>query len=135
LGRASYTFKAGKFFNAASIYYPDYYHYRGNNSLIFESSLRNFHYLDIYLFSTRGQFFEAHYEQNFGGFITNKLPLIRKLKLEEIVGGAYLDQSSQKNYAEVFFGLQRLIFRVDYAVAFSYGVKVYHGFKISYRLK
>ncbi|TZF82150.1 carboxypeptidase-like regulatory domain-containing protein [Pedobacter sp. BS3] len=135
LGRASYTFKTGKFFNAASIYYPDYYHYRGNNSLIFESSLRNFHYLDIYRFSTRGQFFEAHYEQNFGGFITNKLPLIRRLKLEEIVGGAYLDQSSQKNYAEVFFGLQRLIFRVDYAVAFSYGVKVYHGFKLSYRLK
>ncbi|MXV49337.1 carboxypeptidase-like regulatory domain-containing protein [Pedobacter sp. HMF7647] len=133
-GKVSYTFKLGKFFNRDVLYYPDYYHFRGNNSLLFEQSLRNFHYLDIYRFSADKQFFEAHLEQNFGGFITNKIPLLRLLKLDEIVGGAYLDQPSTKNYYEIFFGLQRLIFRVDYAMAYSMNQRVYSGFKFTYNI-
>ncbi len=135
LGKSSFTLKTGKFLNRNQVYYPDFHHYLGNNSLIFESSLRNFHFLDLYQYSIDKQFFEAHYEHNLGGFIVNKLPLIRKLRLDEVMGGAYLDQPGSKNYYEVFFGLQRLIFRVDYSIAFSYNVKVFNGIKISYGLK
>jgi hypothetical protein len=134
-GKSSYTFKLGKFFNNDRVYYPDFYHFRGNNSLIFEGSLRNFHWLDLYGNSTSKQFFEAHYEHNLGGYLVNKLPLIRRLKLEEIMGGAYLDQPANKNYYEVFFGLQRLVVRVDYALAFSNDIKIFNGFKFTYRLK
>jgi hypothetical protein len=134
-GKLSYTMKAGKFFSRKSVFFPDFYHFLGNNSLIFETSLRNFHYLDLYRYSSDRQFLEGHFEQNLGGFITNKIPLIRHLRLEEIIGGAYLDQPASKNYSELFFGLQRLIFRVDYALAFDGGQKVFQGFKLSYRLK
>jgi hypothetical protein len=135
LGKLSYTMKAGRFFNRKSLFFPDFYHFLGNNSLIFEASLRNFHYLDLYRYSSDRQFLEGHFEQNLGGFITNKIPLLRYLQLEEIIGGAYLDQPASKNYSELFFGLQRLVFRIDYALAFDGGQKVFQGFKFSYRLK
>ncbi|MXV17143.1 DUF5686 and carboxypeptidase regulatory-like domain-containing protein [Hufsiella ginkgonis] len=135
LGKSSYTVKVGRFLNNRQLYYPDLHHFRGNNSLIFESSLRNFHFLDLYQFSASRQFFEAHYEHNLGGFIVNKIPLIRKLRLDEIIGGGYLDQPANQTYSELFFGLQRLIFRIDYSLAFNHDRKVYNGFKLSYRLR
>lgn len=135
LGTLSYTLKAGRFLSRKQVFFPDFYHFLGNNSLIFEASLRNFRYLDLYRFSSDRQFLEGHFEQNLGGFIMNKIPLIRHLRLEEIIGGAYLDQPASKNYSELFFGLERLIFRVDYALAFDGGRKVYQGFKFSYRLR
>ncbi len=134
-GKSSYTLKIGKFFNNSSIFYPDFNHFQGNSSLIFEGSLRNFHWLDLYQNSTDQQFLEAHYEHSIGGFLINKIPLVRRLKLEEIMGGAFLDRPANKNYYEVFFGLQRLILRIDYAIAFTNDIKVFNGFKFTYHLK
>jgi hypothetical protein len=64
--------------------------------------------------------------------ITNKLPLVRKLKLEEVLGFNYLTQPAKKNYKEFYFGLQRLIFRATYGFAYDGTHKVQQGFRISY---
>lgn len=132
LGYSSFFLSAGKFFNTKEIYYPDYKHFRGNQSLTFDPSIGSFHFLDFYAYSTNSQYLEGHYEHNFSGFLLNKVPFVRKAKLEEIIGANYLTSPLKHNYTELFVGVQRLIFRVDYGVAFDADRKVHQGFKIYY---
>ncbi len=131
-GYFSFVVGAGKFLNSAQIYYPDAKHFTGNNSLFSLPDLPKFLFLDFYLFSTDKEYVEAHFEHNFAGFLTNKVPLLRKLKLEEIVGVSYLSQPIKRNYTEFYFGFQRLIFRAAYGFAYDGNKKVQQGFRLSY---
>ncbi|WP_129718158.1 DUF5686 and carboxypeptidase regulatory-like domain-containing protein [Pedobacter sp. SYP-B3415] len=132
LGYTSFVVGAGKFLNNRAVYYPEFKHFWGNNALIFPPNLRRFSYLDFYIFSTDREYFEAHLEHSFAGFFTNKIPLIRKLKLEEFIGGSYLTQPLKHNYKEFYFGLQRLVFRASYGFAYDGRRKVSQGFRLSY---
>lgn len=132
LGYMSFVFGAGKFLNNNTVFYPDSKHFRGNNSTIFPPNLRKFRYLDFYQYATDKQYFEAHFEHNFAGFFVNKIPLLRKTKLEEFVGVNYLTQPAKKNYTEYFVGLQRLVFSVSYGWAYDGSKKVDQGFRIAY---
>jgi len=77
--------------------------------------------LNYYQFSTYTEFLEGHFEHNFSGFILNKIPLIRKLKLQEIVDVNYLSTPTLKNYTELGFGVQYFNFRVMYGTSFNSG--------------
>ena len=131
-GYTSFLVGAGKFLNNAKMYYPEYKHFAGNISTIFPPNLRKFQYLEFYQFSTNQQYFEAHLEHNFAGFFLNKVPLLRKAKLEEFVGGGYLSSPEKRNYKEFYFGLQRLVLRVSYGFAYDGAKKISQGFRISY---
>jgi len=131
-GYSQFAVGAGKFLNNKAVYYPELQHFRGNNSLTLKPELRRFSFLDYYQFSTDRQYLEAHFEHNFAGLLINKAPLLRKLKLEELVGINYLTQPLKKNYTEYYFGLQRIIFRATYGFAYDGNKRVNHGFRISY---
>lgn len=132
LGYTSFLVGAGKFLNNSKMYYPDFKHFSGNISTIFPPNLRKFQYLDFYQFSTNQQYFEAHLEHNFAGFFMNKVPLLRKAKLEEFIGGGYLSSPEKRNYKEFYFGIQRLVLRASYGFAYDGGRKLTQGFRISY---
>jgi len=132
LGYFSFIVGAGKFFNNDNVYYPDFKHFRGNSALFVKPELRRFLFLDFYQFSTKQQYIEAHIEHNFSGLFSSKIPLVRKIKFEEIVGASYLTQPDKKDYKEFYFGLQRLIFRATYGFAYDGNKRVEHGFKLSY---
>lgn len=134
LGYTSFVVGAGKFLNNKSVFYPDAKHFRGNNSTIFPPNLRKFRYLDFYQYSTERQYAEAHLEHNFAGFFLNKIPLLRKLKLEEVVGINYLTEPAKKNYKEFYFGVQRLGFGVSYGYSYDGNKKVDQGFRVAYIL-
>lgn len=119
IGSSSFWIGAGKFLNAKSLYYVDYKHFRGNRILSTPTGLNNFLFLDYYNFSTAQSYFEAHLEHNFSGFITNKVPYLRKLKLSEIVGFNYLSTPKVRNYAEAYAGIQYLNFRLVYGKSFA----------------
>jgi hypothetical protein len=131
-GYLSFVAGAGKFLNNNNVYYPDFKHFRGNNALFVKPDLRRFLFLDFYQFSTQKQYIEAHVEHNFSGLFTNKIPLLRKIKLEEVVGASYLTEPDKKDYKEFYFGLQRLIFRATYGFAYDGNRRVEHGFRLSY---
>ncbi|MEO5910189.1 MAG: DUF5686 family protein [Pelobium sp.] len=131
-GYGSYSISGGKFFNAQKVYYPEWKHFIGNSSLVFNSGLKSFHLLDFYTFSTNEYFAEAHFEHNFNTLFSNKIPLLRALKLQELLGGAYLYQPVKESYYEIYVGLRRLMFRADYALSFDKSGKLNQGFKISY---
>ncbi len=120
-GKTSFYVGAGKFLNNNSIFYPDYKQFSGNQILFSNGGINTFLLLNYYTFSTYTEYVEAHLEHNFSGFILNKIPLIRKLKLQEIVDVNYLSTPTLKNYTELGFGLQYLNFRIIYGTSFNSG--------------
>jgi len=132
LGYSSYFISAGKFFNATSLYYPDYKQFRGGQSFFFDSSLGSFHFLDYYTYSTDKKYLEAHYEHNFGGFFLGRIPYIRALNIEEIIGGSYLTNELLPSYKEYYIGLKRTALRLDYGFSYGRNLPVLQGFRFTY---
>ncbi|UEG53667.1 DUF5686 and carboxypeptidase regulatory-like domain-containing protein [Mucilaginibacter daejeonensis] len=151
LGFSAFKLTAGTFLNHRSLYFMDYNHFFGNQGTVFNPTIGNFHFLPFYTYSTDRSFVEAHYEHNFAGNFLSKIPYIRALKLEELVGVNYLAQANHSNYSgvgnnqliqsvkgnytEAYIGVQRFVFRVDYGVAFDGSHKIMQGFRIFYGLR
>ena len=129
-GRTSFYVAAGKFLNNSSLFYPDYQQFHGNEQIFYRDNLDSFILLNYYNFSTYTEFIDAHWEHNFSGFILNKIPLIRKLKLQEIVDVNYLSTTTLKNYTELGFGLQYLNFRAMYGTSFNSGSNIHSALRI-----
>ncbi|GGH15985.1 DUF5686 and carboxypeptidase regulatory-like domain-containing protein [Mucilaginibacter phyllosphaerae] len=119
-GKTSFYIGAGKFFNTKNIYYTDYRHFSGNQVLFYQGGLSKFLLLDYYQFSTGDKYLEGHLEHNFSGLLTNMIPLIRNLKLQEIININYLSTPTLKNYTELGVGFQTNIgLRVMYGTSFN----------------
>lgn len=119
-GKTSFYISAGKFFDTKSIYYTDYRHFSGNQVLFYQAGINKFLLLDYYQFSTGDKYLEGHLEHNFSGLITNIIPVIRKLKLQEIIDVNYLSTPTLKNYTELGVGFQTNIgLRVMYGTSLN----------------
>jgi hypothetical protein len=129
LGNSEYSASAGTHFSTRRMTFIDNYHFTGNQTLWSDFSLERYNLLDYYAYSTRGYFIEGHFQHNFAGFILNKFPLIRKLKLQEIVGVHYLSTSTLSQYVELSVGIQRLVGRVDFVTSFSENKKLGAGIR------
>ncbi|AMR31915.1 hypothetical protein A0256_11010 [Mucilaginibacter sp. PAMC 26640] len=130
-GKTSFYVGAGKFFNTNSLFYTDYKHFSGNQVLFYSAGINHFLLLDYYRYSTGDKYLEGHLEHNFSGFILNKIPLIRKLKLQELVDVNYLYTPTLKHYTELGFGLQTNTgIRVMYGLSFNQGNKVDNALRI-----
>ena len=121
LGQTSFFIGAGKFLNNNSLFYPDYKQFQGNQVLFSRTGINSFLLLNYYTNSTYTQYIEGHIEQNFSGFFLNKIPLIRKLKLQEILDINYLSTPALKNYTELGIGIQYLNFRLMYGKSYNSG--------------
>jgi len=133
-GKTSFLIGAGKFLNTSSIYYTDYKHFAGAVLQQYQPELNSFLLLDPYKYSTSDEYFEGHVEHNFSGFILNKLPLIRKAKLQEIVDFNYLATPALKGYTELGFGVQWLGIRVMYALGYDNTGHQTNGFRFGINL-
>ncbi|MFB2121176.1 DUF5686 and carboxypeptidase regulatory-like domain-containing protein [Parapedobacter sp. 2B3] len=118
-GRMSFDLRAGTFLNDKSLYYTDYRHFNGTRTLISDQQLTTFLLLDYYRHSSSGTFAEAHGEYNLSTMLTGKVPLLRKLKLQEIIGLHYLHTLDTKHYGEFHAGLEWQRLRVIYARSFG----------------
>jgi hypothetical protein len=138
LGAFKYSIAAGKFINRNNMYYMDFKHFAGSNIVIYTQFTDGFMMLSPYEFSTGKEFLEAHFEHNFGGLFLSKIPLFKKLKMEEVIGVNYLTSDVIKNYTEAFVGIQRFGLRLNFVKAFNYdnlskmdGSRSTTGFRIS----
>jgi hypothetical protein len=134
-GYGAYKITVGDFFNHSKLYFMDYNHFLGNQGTVFDPAVGGFHYLPFYTYSANGSFLEAHYEHNFAGNIFTYIPVLRALKLEEIIGVNYLTEVNKNNYSEFYFGIKRLFFRFDYGFAYDGNKKLTQGIRIFYGLK
>ncbi len=136
LGHSAFRITAGDFFNRKTLYFMDYNHFLGNQGTTADPTyVGSFHFLPFYTFSTADPFFEAHYQHNFAGALFDNIPLLKKLKLEEIVGANYLSEKINPNYSEFYFGIKRLIYGADYGVSYQGNKKYLQGFRIFYGLR
>ncbi len=124
LGRTRFRLGMGGFIHIDSIQLPDYNHFNGNVSTLATEYLNSFQLLPIYQFSNTSSFYTlAHIEHNFNGFLTNKLPGIRKLKIYLVTGinGFYINKS--RYYYEIFGGLDNIFkqFRIDLVQSYLNG--------------
>lgn len=134
-GKTTFSVAAGKFLRNQVLYYPDFHHFLGNQNTVFESRINRFLFLDFYRFSTPDKYVEAHLEHNFSGFILNKVPLIRKLKLQELAGVNYLSTPDLSNYTEWFVGLQFLNLKAYYGWSYTDGSPMQSGLRFAVGLR
>jgi hypothetical protein len=129
-GNSSYSINAGSFLNTRRMYFMDWYHFNGNQTLFSGFKTNSFQLLDYYSASTRKHFVEGHFEHNFGGFFLSKIPLIKKLKLQEIGKASILTTDGKNTYGELTVGIQRLGFRLAFATGFSNQKQISSGIRV-----
>lgn len=132
-GRFAYRFKGGYFLNRRRMEFMDYAHFLGNQTLINTNDyLNSFRLLPYYRYSTNNWFAEGHAEHHFNGFIFNKIPLLKKLSIQEVVGGHLLMNDRLEKYFELNFGLENIfnVVRIDYVLGYGINNRVNSGFTI-----
>lgn len=128
-GELGTSFRAGKFFNSDNIAFTDYKHFNGNQTHVGKSEryLNVFNFLPYYSHSTNDQYFEAHLEHNFKGFLTNSIPLFNKLDYHLVAGYHILAVPDRNPYSEFTIGLDNVgwgkarFFRFDYIRSYESG--------------
>ncbi|MFN5334078.1 MAG: DUF5686 family protein [Bacteroidota bacterium] len=114
-GALSWKIRTGGFINKKRVEIQDYYHFTGNRFSFSSDYMNAFQLPDFYLFSNNADMHYAVFaEHHFNGFITNKIPLLKKWNWYFVAGGRALwfDRAS---YTEWNFGLENIfkVLRVD----------------------
>lgn len=121
-GRFNYCVSAGGFLNRNKVFFPDYTHYTGNLSGYAALYLRSYQLLPYYAYSNNEKFYTtAHVEYHLNGFLTNKIPVFKKLNWFVVTGSNFLHVRNYDNYTEVFAGLENVfkIARIDFVKSFT----------------
>lgn len=134
LGRFEYLVAAGDFLNSKRLYLMDARHFNGNKTWFSPFRISDFMNLEYYAFSTTGFYVEGHAEHHFGGFLLNKIPLIRKLKLNEVASFHYLHNDLVDQYVELGLGVEKLnLFRFQVYTSIAEGKRGNFGVVVGIR--
>ncbi|NDK56857.1 DUF5686 and carboxypeptidase regulatory-like domain-containing protein [Pontibacter fetidus] len=130
-GTSTYNASAGVFWNKDEMTLLDYRHFTGNRTF-FAGNYNGFQLLDYYKYSTNNNYLVANYEHHFNGFLFNKVPLLRKLKMQEVFSLNYLNTQQSRNYVELGVGVEHIlkVLRVDFVTSFQEGQKARSGIVI-----
>jgi len=132
-GTFAYKLKGGYFLSNKYVEFMDYKHFDGNQTLLANNDyLNSFKLLPYYTYSTKNWYAEGHAEHHFNGFIFNKIPLLKKYRMQEVVGGHVLFNDKLDQYYEVNFGIEHIfqIIRLDYVLGYGPSGKFNQGFLI-----
>lgn len=138
LGTFAYRLKAGYFLSNRYVEFMDYKHFDGNQTLLANNDyLNSFKLLPYYTYSTKNWYAEGHAEHHFNGFIFNKIPLLKKTKMQEVVGGHILFNDKLDQYYEINFGIEHIfqIIRIDYILGYGPYGNFNQGFVIGLGLQ
>lgn len=138
VGTFVYKLKGGYFLNNKYMEFMDYKHFNGNQTILANNDyLNSFKLLPYYTYSTKAWFAEAHGEHHFNGFIFNKIPLLKKTRIQEVVGGHVLFNDKADQYYEVNFGLEHIlqVIRLDYVLGYGPKNSFNQGFVIGLGLE
>ncbi len=132
-GVFKYRFGVGGFLNARSVYVMDYKQFNGNQTFYASPYLNSFQLDPYYENSTTASLYgEGHIEHHFNGMLTNKVPLLRNLQWNLVVGSNALYVNQTNNYVEVFAGLENIfkLFRVDVIGSYINGKTAQVGVRV-----
>ncbi|MER3471237.1 MAG: hypothetical protein C4330_07860 [Chitinophagaceae bacterium] len=133
LGQLDYNVRFGGFLWKDSVEIPDYKHFAANEIKVSSTKVDGFRLLPTYTASNTASFFtEAHLEYHLNGFLTNKIPVFRKLNwyLVAAANSFYIDDHNY--YIEPSIGLENIFkaLRIDYVLGYRYGQPNMSGIRI-----
>lgn len=134
LGSLRYRMYIGGFLSKKKVELPDMQHYIGNQFGTASPLLQSFQLMPYYAFSNSQKFyFQSHLEYHLNGFLTNKIPVIKKLNWFLVTGGNYLSLGKNNFYGEIFIGVENIlkILRLDYVQAWTQNGQLTNGVKFS----
>jgi hypothetical protein len=123
-GDLHYRFDIGGFLNNKAVAVQDYQHFNGNQTIFASEYMNSFQVAPYYANSTTASFYAVgHIEHHFNGFLTNKVPLFKKLNWYLVAGSNAFYVNSNNNYVEVFGGIENIfkLFRVDFVGSYLNG--------------
>ncbi|MDF2188872.1 DUF5686 and carboxypeptidase regulatory-like domain-containing protein [Paraflavitalea sp. CAU 1676] len=132
-GAMSYRLGIGGFINDSKVPIQDYQHFNGNQLIFASKYLNSFQLAPYYANSTTASFYAVgHLEHHFNGFLTNKIPLFKRLNWHLVGGGNAFFVNKNNNYVEVFGGLENIfkLIRVDVVASYLNGNKGQVGLRI-----
>jgi len=134
-GELQYRVSVGGFFNSRRVDIPDLQHFNGNQTFYNLKYLNSFQLAPYYRYSNAEPFYAlAHVEHHFNGLLTNKIPLINRLKWNLVVGSNAFYVNNNSYYVEAFAGLENIlkIFRVDFVNAYQPGLGTKFGVRVGF---
>ncbi len=136
VGTMFYRFGGGGFASRKRVDFADYKHFSGNFLSQGGTDLLGFFLVHFYKHSTDRYFGEAHIEHHFGGFLFNKIPGIRTLKLDEIIGFHALYTPTRHQYFQVDIGIGNILklIRVDFVMGFEEKKVMRYGARLGFNL-
>jgi hypothetical protein len=132
-GRLGFRLKGGMFLNTKKLLFMDFKYFLGNQTLFNTNDyLSSFRLLPYYTYSADKWFVESHAEHHFNGFIVNKIPLVKKLPIQEVAGFHLLMSNKLEQYYEINFGIENIFnaIRLDYVLGYGINKKISSGFTI-----
>lgn len=132
-GELKYKFSVGGFLNSNRVPIQDYKHFLGNPLKAALNNETSFQLMSSYSNSNTEKYnFTAHFEHHLNGLISNKIPIINKLKWNLLYGTHMLYLSNDNHYEELYVGIENIfkLFRVDFVSAYQNGRFVKSGFAI-----
>ena len=108
-GTGSWSIQGGAFVNKANLRLLEYKYFRGSDFFFFSDPNASFQLLDR-VFLTPNAYYRGNYVHSFNGMFFNKIPLLNRLKLNEIAGSALIAIPSENFiHQEIFVGIQKQI--------------------------
>ena len=108
-GTGSWTIQGGAFVNKANLRLLEYKYFRGSDFFFFSDPNASFQLLDR-VFLTPNAYYRGNYVHSFNGMFFNKIPLLNRLKLNELAGSAFIAIPSENFiHQEIFVGIQKQI--------------------------
>lgn len=129
-GHSAFSLGGGGFLNASSLYYMDAHQFAGNADIYSGVNFDSFYLLGPYSAYSTDYFMEGHFEHNLEGLLLNKVPLLRQLKLGEVVGLNYLYTEHLPHYWELFLGVQKIGLKVGWAFSRGPDGKIDNGLRV-----
>ncbi len=115
-GVLKYRFGIGGFLSTRSLFVMDYQNFNGNQTFYASPYLNSFQLAPYYQNSTTASLYGVgHVEHHFNGMLTNKIPLLRNLQWNLVIGSNAFYVNQSNNYVEIFAGLENIfkLLRVD----------------------
>ncbi|MBX2921551.1 MAG: carboxypeptidase-like regulatory domain-containing protein [Chitinophagaceae bacterium] len=122
LGVFDYNISIGGFVNDRRVEIQDYQHFNGNQMLVATEYLNSFQLAPYYARSTTEPLYSTlNVEHHFNGFLTNKIPFVKKLNVYLVGGFNAFVVHKDNYYYEVFGGIENILkfLRVDYVFGFG----------------
>ena len=113
-GKSQFLIRAGKYFNQKNMSFMDYKHFNGNQTMISNFNLEKFELLPYYSYSINDAYIEGWFEHNFSGLIMSKIPLIKKIQIEELINFRYLQLPASRPYFETGVGFKYFLLRTEF---------------------